>query len=320
MPSTPYRGYELYSDTASPDLSASGEYNKAINAIDADIHEEIETRVAEDTKLGGRIDVEASERKAADSALDAKIAKEVADRGSADTALSGRIDNAEAEISANSADLTGIKGLTYGTGQQVFLESDNGSYSSPALEEIQHEIEQAAASGGVIFTITDDLETGSAKYSHTPAELINAVSGNKPLFAVVPYSLIHTSGDVNLGALLAPAEYFIENHRISVIIPTDQVIGKAITSGKFASYSFNHVIVSGGTNDATFDINYRNGALMTIGARDGLTFTLGSATPTIGAKLGNGLKIDADNAIALDSSEVLSANTTFGELETTSPQ
>ena len=184
MPTTPYRGYELYSDTASPDLSASGEYNKAINAIDADMHEEIETRVAKDTKLGGRIDAEASERKAADSALDAKIAKEVADRGNADTALSGRIDNAEAEISANSADLTGIKGLTYGPGQQVFLETDNGSYSSPALVEIRHEIEQASSSKENALVVTADDPTG-ANASATYAEIATAFAANKPVTLII---------------------------------------------------------------------------------------------------------------------------------------
>lgn len=188
MPTTPYRGYELYSDTAAPDLSASGEYNKAIQAIDSDMHEEIETRIEQDAALDARIDAEVSSREDADTALNAAIAKEREERTAADTAeetartaadtalgervtaegtaranadaairgdltletqrrtdadtaLGGRIDNAEVEISANSADLTGIKGLTYGKDKQVFIENDNGSYSSPALEEIQHEIE-----------------------------------------------------------------------------------------------------------------------------------------------------------------------------------
>lgn len=191
MPTTPYRGYKLYSDTAAPDLSASGEYNKAINAIDSDMQEEIEARISGDAELGALLDSEEASREDADTALSAAIAKEREERTAADTAeetarkaadtalgeritaegtaranadaaihgdieleaqrregadiaLGGRIDNAETEISANSADLTGIKGLTYGTGKQVFLENDNGEYSSPALEEIQHEIENAA--------------------------------------------------------------------------------------------------------------------------------------------------------------------------------
>lgn len=67
-----------------------------------------------------------------------------------DTAIGARIDNAETDISANSADLTGIKGLTYGEGGQVFLENENGSYSSPALVEIRHEISNLQSQGGGI--------------------------------------------------------------------------------------------------------------------------------------------------------------------------
>lgn len=209
MPTTPYRGYELYSDTAAPDLSASGEYNKAINAIDSDMQEEIEARISGDTELGSLLDSEEATREDADTALSAAIAKEREEREAADTAektareaadtalgeritaegtaranadaaihgdieleaqrreeadiaLGGRIDNAETEISANSADLTGIKGLTYGTGKQVFLENDNGEYSSPALEEIQHEIEQRvviAQYDRTKKTITPDMAT-----------------------------------------------------------------------------------------------------------------------------------------------------------------
>ena len=90
--------------------------------------------------LGGRIDAEAAARKAADTALGGRIDAEVAARGAADTALGGRIDNAEAEISANSADLTGIKGLTYGADHVAFLENHNGEYDSPALQEIEEQI------------------------------------------------------------------------------------------------------------------------------------------------------------------------------------
>ena len=96
MRSTPYHHYALYEADAAPDLTATGEYNSAIMGIDADLH-------AEET-----------ERKAAD------------------TALGSRIDNAETEISANSADLTGIKGLTYGKHHINFLESHNGEYTSPS--------------------------------------------------------------------------------------------------------------------------------------------------------------------------------------------
>lgn len=115
MAETPYNHYALYEPDASPDLTATGEYNRAIMGIDSDMH------------------AEQVEREHADKLLDE------------------RIDNAEAEISANSADLTGIKSLTYGNEHVQFLENDNGSYSSPALDEIKHEIDNATVK---VFTST----------------------------------------------------------------------------------------------------------------------------------------------------------------------
>lgn len=158
MRNTPYKGYALYEPDASPDLTESGEYNTALMAVDADMHGEEQARIegdaalniaianemaqrrAADDALNKRIDTETAERKAADTALDAayKAADAALDTAykAADTALGKRIDNAEAEISANSADLTGIKGLTYGDTHVNFLENSNGEYSSPALDEI----------------------------------------------------------------------------------------------------------------------------------------------------------------------------------------
>ena len=125
MAETPYKGYALYAPDASPDLTESGEYNTALMAVDADMHDEEQARDKGDT------------------ALNIAIANEMAQRKAADDALNGRIDNAEAEISANSADLTGIKGLTYGDTHVNFLENSNGEYSSPALDEIAEQISQS---------------------------------------------------------------------------------------------------------------------------------------------------------------------------------
>lgn len=115
MRSTPYHHYALYEPDAAPDLTETGEYNSSIMGIDADMH------------------TEETERKAADTALDTAYK-------AADTALGGRIDNAEADISANSADLTGIKGLTYGSYHINFIENSNGEYTSPALIEIAKQV------------------------------------------------------------------------------------------------------------------------------------------------------------------------------------
>lgn len=232
MAETPYNHYALYEPDASPDLTATGEYNSAIIAIDSDMHSErmereqedtnlqiaidneTDTRKAEDAKLDARItelgnkeaaDIQGAreertrierEYKEADTALDAKIQAEemarvsadsglatdidnekkarlnadnaLADRitaeqkarADADSSLGKRIDNAEVEISANSADLTGIKSLTYGTEHVQFLEHDNGSYSSPALDEIDEQIKTALEAG---FTIVD--ATASSDYA-----------------------------------------------------------------------------------------------------------------------------------------------------------
>lgn len=118
----------------------------ADTALGGRIDAEAATRGAADTALGGRIDAEATTRGSADTALSERINTEKNDRESADTALGGRIDNAEAEISANSADITGIKGLTYGNNHVAFIEHNAGEYSSPALQEISGQI--AAISGG----------------------------------------------------------------------------------------------------------------------------------------------------------------------------
>lgn len=171
MAETPYNHYALYEPDASPDLTATGEYNRAIMAIDSDMHAEETERTYADKQLSDRIttlgnqevaDVrdlnakilaEEMNRVSADSSLATDIGNEKKARTNydaliereykaADTALGKRIDNAEAEISANSADLTGIKSLTYGAEHVQFIEHDNGSYSSPALDEIDEQMTQ----------------------------------------------------------------------------------------------------------------------------------------------------------------------------------
>lgn len=105
-----------------------------------------------DTATGERIDA-LDERETTDKAgLEKKIADETAARTKADSDLGKRIDNAETEISANSADLTGIKGLTYGSDHVQFIENENGAYTSPALEEI----DELISSGVAVFTLPEN--------------------------------------------------------------------------------------------------------------------------------------------------------------------
>lgn len=79
--------------------------------------------------------------------IDADLHAEETERKAANTVLG-----------ANSADLTGIKGLTYGPQHINFLESHNGEYTSPALEEIAEQIAQ----GMTCIKISSNLATLSA--------------------------------------------------------------------------------------------------------------------------------------------------------------
>lgn len=132
MPTTEHIHLPLYTDEETPDLSTTGHYNHAMEIIDANVGE-LEKK---DAELAEGL---ADERKA---------------RTDADAALGSRIDNAETEISANSADLTGIKGLTYGSEHVNFLESHNGEYTSPALDEIAEQISQGLIKLSITSTDT----------------------------------------------------------------------------------------------------------------------------------------------------------------------
>ena len=220
MIKTPYKGYALYEPDASPDLTESGEYNTALMAVDADMHDEEQARIkgdtalniaianemaqrkAADVALNGRVDTETAERKAADTALDTayKAADTALDTAykAADAALGKRIDNAEAEISANSADLTGIKGLTYGEQHVNFLENRNGEYSSPALDEISHEISDSTLK---IFTCT---ATGSTPDNKLTFDMVKDVFANSVVIAnemyLFPFWTDNTSKAIYTGS------------------------------------------------------------------------------------------------------------------------
>ena len=200
MPVTKNYGFPLYDPDDSPDLTLTGREAVVIIAIDEALKSEengrkaadelltdnLANEVAEresadtalggridaeaaargeaDNALGGRIDAEAAARGAADTALGGRIDTEKADRESADTAIGGRIDNAEVEISANSADITGIKGLTYGNDHVAFLENNSGEYGSPALQEIAEQIATISSGGGGGSTSNVTVSTGTGTH------------------------------------------------------------------------------------------------------------------------------------------------------------
>ena len=166
MPVTKNYEFPLYDPEDSPDLTLTGREAAAIVAIDEALKTEETGRIEGDAGLNAALEKEATERKVADKVLTDDLAKEVTDRKAADTALSKRIDNAETEISANSADLTGIKGLTYGDNHVAFLENNNGEYDSPALQEIAEKV----ASGDLNVAIY-----GTTTFEEVKATLPNVV-------------------------------------------------------------------------------------------------------------------------------------------------
>lgn len=143
MPTTEHIHLPLYTDEETPDLSTTGHYNHAMEILDANVGE----LEAKDAEIAEDIADEREARIEADSALEAKLSAETKARTDADAALGGRINNTETEISANSYDITGIKGLTYGSEHVLFIENENGSYTSPALEEIAEQVTALETAG-----------------------------------------------------------------------------------------------------------------------------------------------------------------------------
>ena len=235
---------------------------------------EVADRKAADTTLGGRIDAEAAARESADTALGWRIdteradreaitgdivkqlTKEKADRESADTALGGRIDNAETEISANSADLTGIKGLTYGDNHVAFLENSNGEYDSPALQEIEEQI----AAGKLNVAIY-----GVTNFKEAQAMLPNVLCIKGSLYAYVCFS---SNNQIN---------FFTEPTTPTLEIYTLSVDNRWVTS--YASVDWDYVsnkpfkTVGNGLNTDSKSLSLDTTYLPTVSAGSGVTVT-----------------------------------------------
>lgn len=174
----------------------------ADTALSGRIDTEKADRESADTALGRRIDTEKAARESADTALGGRIDAEAAARGAADTALGGRIDNAETEIYANSADITGIKGLTYGNDHAAFIENNAGEYSSPALQEISGQIAALTGGGGGGSTSNVTVSTAeqtSTKY--TGLKVTQTTDGNNTNYDIALNAATkHARGGVTIGS------------------------------------------------------------------------------------------------------------------------
>ena len=295
MAETPYNHYALYEPDAAPDLTATGEYNSAVMQIDADIHAERQARAEADTALNVAIANEAAQRKSADDALDTaykaadaalggRIDTEAAQRKSADDALGKRIDNAEVEISANSADLTGIKGLTYGDSHVNFIEHSNGEYSSPALEEIAEQISQ----GLMVIEITSSTTSVGA---NTLTKLKESWP-NVMVLVTDAFASVNSSGPMFPVTIDNTRGYAFSGIRAHSRSSDGALIASAVTINATGDGKVTHI---GLHQDEPDWHQLRNKPFSTIG--QGLTVV--------------------NNALAVNSKElgVVTASTTWGELE-----
>lgn len=288
MPTTEHIHLPLYTDEETPDLSTTGHYNHAMKIIDANIGE----LEAEDAELAEDLADEREVRIAGDNALDAKLAAETKARTdadtaldtaykAADTALGSLIDNAKTEISANSADLTGIKGLTYGKHHINFLESHNGEYTSPALEEIAEQI----AKGMTCIQIPDNLATLSA-------DSLDKLRSDWPNVALIETTNISSGVGYNI---LVP---LIVHESEYVFIPISGSYGDdGVPYNHFTKISVTGDVTRDDMSHSPYWTNIINKPFSTIGS---------------------GLKVVSD-ALTVDTAAIptgITANTTFGDLTT----
>lgn len=250
------------------------ERKAADKVLTDNLAKEVADRKDADTALGGRIDAEAAAREAADTALGVRIDgeisariegdanlsstlnQEIADRKAADTALGKRIDNAETEISANSADLTGIKGLTYGDNHVAFLENNNGEYDSPALQEIAEQI----ASGKLNVAIY-----GKTTFNEAKEMLPNLICVKGGLYAHVCYS---SNNQINF--FTEPTNLTIEVYTLGLLNDWKTTYAK-VDWDYVANKPF--ITVGKGLNTASETLSLDTTYLPTVSAGPGVTVT-----------------------------------------------
>lgn len=291
MTTTEHIHLPLYTDEETPDLSTTGHYNHAMEILDTSvsdivakgfmlaeaIDDERRARIAEDTSLNADIEVETRARTIADTALDTAYK-------AADTALGGRIDNAEAEISANSADLTGIKGLTYGEQHVNFVENSNGEYTSPALEEIAEQIAQGMT---CIQIPTDGISVST--------DTIRTLNSDWPNVALMETT--NTSSSVGYNILFP-------------VLTHESKFAFMPIGGTYSDNGapYNHYVEISATGDITRQDMSRNPYWANI-------------TDKPFSAIGSGLKVVSD-ALTVDTAALpasINSNTTWGEIEDATP-
>lgn len=336
MTTTEHIHLPLYTDEETPDLSTTGHYNHAMEIIDTNVGE----LEAKDAELADDLADERKARVTGDSALDAKLAAETKARAdadtaldtaykAADTALGSRIDNAETEISANSADLTGIKGLTYGADHVQFIENENGSYASPALDEIAEQVSSGLKFINLGTIPADDISDIDVAKSQ-------AIKDNWPNVAVIANNCVYTPS-LNAGqdgyVFVSPESYvgdataplikrlqFFANYNQITSSPYDPVRilqphysrlpcmatgtdAIALGSGSYAPAA-NSVALGAGS------VASNRGNTVSIGSEDSQRIIENVKDPQLASDAATKNYVDSNTP-----SDYINANTTWGEIE-----
>lgn len=179
-------------DTVAGNLAA--ETARATKAEDAATSD----RAAIRAEFADADNAEATRAKAAEKANADAVANEAKARDAADAALGKRIDDAAAETGANSAEIAGIKSLTYGSEHVQFVKSENGSYSSPALDEIAKQIES-----GTLFVAEYGVTTFAEIAQHVPNVVVDKVGTFGSLVLKDEYQAFFVAASASSGAHIA---------------------------------------------------------------------------------------------------------------------
>ena len=307
MPNTEHIHLPLYTDEETPDISTTGHYNHAMEILDAEAGEleaadadlaaklakETQDRKGADTAIKADLDAETARATAAEGKNADAIAAEVTARKAADTALGKRIDNAEVEISANSADLTGIKGLTYGADHVTFLENENGAYTSPALEEIAEQIEKLESNGWYVINNYPNEAPGQL----SPEQLAIVQKNPYRVALVIGNSSVALPMSIPPDSKSYKYVYFYDastgfTASIVSVSPTG-----AVTKSTVTDPSWFHIA------NAPF---YYLGKGVTTAEGESkhieLTLSAASADTIGGVKIGSGLSVTSDGTLSVDTS------------------
>lgn len=248
-------------DTVAGNLAA--ETTRATKAEDAATTD----RAAIRAEFANADNAEATRAKAAEKANADAVANEAKARDAADAALGKRIDDAAAETGANSADIAGIKSLAYGSEHAQLVKSENGSYSSPALDEIAAQIES-----GALFVAEYGVTTFAEIAQHVPNVVVDKSGTFGSLVLKDEYQAFFVAASASSGA-----------HITYKVTPGDEWTESVVASNwaEIGDKPFSTIGAGLTVTDGTLSADVTPGTAQTIVATAPITATTKDGTVTI---------------------------------------